>query len=626
MKVQEPLLEEPAEAEILICAIDCGKYAADNPDEFNKLRDVAVRIARHRLIHSELNTDLLGVFKLGSRETKHPLYEAHGEGYSYIERSHPVVKKSIDAVIHINSIEPEGKDFIFLDAVEALGYHLEEDFKAVAAKKKRVVLFSRSSVAGKDLSGEAEDELKEICNIYCDKKVKFDVICADWPEDFEGDDDDDDDVKRDVDYYFEKAKKAGYPLIWAFSRATGGYVLGIDEAIEEADRPKAKNTRAFSRFRGTLDIGSVVKIPVKAFYLVTETKKAGTTKLSWSATRSERKAVPVLVETQKVISATDPKPLELEQLIFAYPYGTDLIPVDSATEEEWTCKEPCNLSTIAFIPVDDIPPQWFASPVSVMIPMADVHEARVAMEALVQALHDEQRGILAKFVRPVKGGAPGMAFLWPVIETERGTGRVKNRFLYIAELPLKEHMKDYPFNNLKKVRGDLPLDAEATMDSFINSRMLGKSNLPAHGLKKEEDAMEDDGGDDEDEFPDLKVSEEYNPTLDRFAKSVVKRAMEGIDGSGFAALEEWQRNLFDPNNYVAEGKKGEAEESLKRLKVSLPVSKVPAKTRRQTSTAEALSGAAASISDFLPPETADGEILEDDGVSGEGYLGGEMEF
>lgn len=625
MKYEEPVIDKPRDAEILVIGVDCGEYAAKNLDKFTLLRDVATRMARHRLLYSESVHDFVGVFKLGSKETKNKLADNHPGGYGGIELIFPAARRSLETVRAVHVLQPDGQSVDFLDVLEAIGDHFSS-FEGAAAKRKRVALFTHSTILTKKPCENTTKELMENCDLYRDAEIQIDVICVDWREtaEIDGLDDDDDNgddtgnagsAIRPTSYYFERAEKLGAHPLWAVARATGGIVLSAEEASEEVDRPKAPVKRPVARFRGTLDIGKQVKIPVKTYINVLKATKETAIKLSWAASRAAGTPVGVHVETLHVTAATDEEPLEREQLLAAYPYGTDLVPIQTEAEESWAHHVPRGISTIAFISRSKVPVRWFMSAVSSVIAMPGVPPARRAMDALVEALHAEDKGILARVVTSQRGGAPIMAFLWPAIEVARDTMRVTGRFLYMAELPLREDVRNYPFASLHYTREGLPAEAGRAMDAFIDCRRLDSSSLLAANEKD---------GDDEEEQLELDPAEHCNPSLDRFCCAVIQRALDGPDGVALPPIATWQKQLLDPKTFVGSGKEAQIEETLKNLKITLPVAKVPVKERGTKKVAEALTGEAASITDFLPPET--GEEGEVDAKNQAGDMDGDLAY
>lgn len=613
----EPVIEKARDAEVLLIAIDCSRSFAESSEQFHNLRHVAAEMAKKRLLFGHRN-DILSVFKLGSNLTNNNLAEIQEGGYRNIELIFPGARSSVETIKCIQEINPVSVDFIGMDCLEVFGDYLLS-FESTAAKTRRACLFVHSKFISVKPSDEELSELITTCDLYRKENIRIDIVCADWLDQYDVDDDDDDPELKELTpaLCFERAAKLGIPAVWALARATGGIFVGIQDAAEQMAEPEPRIKRPFVRYRGTLDIGSIVQIPVKVYYSVSETRKEGATKLSWAASQSEGKQVGVLVESQLVVSATDPVALEKDQLIPAYKYGTDLVPIKNQdSDDAWFCNMERSLSTIAFISLETVPVQWLMSPVSVVIPMNGVTEAYAAISALVQALHEDGKGILARYVQNKNGGAPVMVFLWPAIEIDRDSARVKNRFLYCSELPLREDLRDYPFSNLKKVREKLTLEAESAMDDFIDSRMLSGSTKKTETEKDDEMAV--------DEEPELVVTEICNPALDRFYASVVQRALDGVSGTGLPPLSKWQKKLFEPSSsFVTEEHREAIEKSVQRLKVALAVSKVPPK-EREKKVIEALSGESISISDFLPPESEENGGLDDS--ADPAYLGAAVDW
>lgn len=604
-------MDPPREAEVLVIAVDGGKYAAETPEKFDRLRDIATRMARNRLLYSETADDLIGVFKLGSEKTDNRLADDNAGGYKGIEKAFPAVRRCLQAVRTLRDMTPGLKKVNLLDVVEVLGDYLA-DFSLGNETKKRIVIFTRKGVVPDEPVEGYCKQLAEVCELYRDVKVRVDVVCDDWTE---ADDDKDEDQRADetaeqkfartVENFFTYATEKEMHPLWAFAHATGGSLYSGADALDAVDMPIPKGKRATAKFRGTLNIGAHIKIPTKAYITTSIAIKQAAVKLSWAASRNAGEPVGVHVESQRFKSAADDTPLEENEIVHAFPYGNDLVPEQRDTgEDAWSlCLDGNDLSVIAFVSQKVVPVRWFMSAVCAVISMPDVAEARVAMDALVQALHESEKGILARWVPALKGGPPGMAYLWPVVEMDKDTGKVKNRYLCLADLPLQEDLRDYPFSSLKWTEKDLPAASDSVMDAFIDDRMLdGTTSAP-----KPEDKMadeEDDDDDDDDAAEPFRAYDHCNPALDRFYIAVIQRALDGPEGTEIPGLAEWQKHLLDTQSFIPASKKESAEESLKNLKSTLPVSKVPPKERAKKKTIEmALQGEDASICDFLPPDT-----------------------
>lgn len=567
----EPLVEAPREPEILIIVLDCGPSLKREDGDFNKLRDIAMRMARTRLLYSVSDYDCLGVFKIGSNVTNNQLAKDNPDGYLGVENVCHAIRPSIDALLHIKSMAADGNPVNLLDALEALGDYLS-DLQTSKAKKRRVVFFTDGKSICDSLAERERDDLTATCDLYRKEGIKFDVVSTELATNDDNSEDDDDTEglgndppQKPCAQFFQEAYRKNKPLLWAVAHATGGTMFGSEEASHLVENPVPKRKRATAKFRGTLDITDKVQIPVKLFSHVLEARAETAAKLSWETSKQRQEPVPVHVETQRVSSTTDDSPLEPSQILSAYEYGTSLVPTGMEVESKpWSVTLPCGLSVIAFVDQKEVPERFFMGPVNALIAMPGVQEAKAALSALVQALHDTKRGILARFVASRRGGAPIMTYLWPSVETSRDSGAVKNRFLFMVELPLQEDIREYPFPSLKDAADELPAHAQRLMDQFIDDRQLDADETLGEPLSHVSD---------EDERDPFEPTDYCNPALDHFYICVIQRALDGPDGTELAPLTSWQRELLDPSTFVKAGVTKQAQKSLRDLKTFFPTAK-----------------------------------------------------
>lgn len=590
----EPKFPEPREAEALLIAVD--SFATHGPPSpFESLRDAAMRMARTRLVYSTLKDDLVAIVKSGSRETRNTLAEEQPGGYEGIEVVHPPVSKSLAAVKALADMTPGNRPSNFVDLLEVCGLTLS--LPAVdRAKKKRLVLFTDGVEICKSVVGEYVGDFQHACEQYMVHKIQVDVICYCDDSDIEqllelGEDGTEE--ERSMTEWMEKTAGHALSFLFVLSKVTGGVIMSFEDASPLVDRPTPKVKRATAKYRGTLNVADVLKIPVKRFSYVNEAKHPTGKKLSWEASVRRKVPIPVVVETQRVASAKDDAPLEAGEVVNAYPYGPELVPEQNEVDSyAWSIRLPKGLDVIGFVNQSSVPSKLFMGHVDVVIAMPGVDGADRLIKTLVLALHAEELGILARSVSGPKGGVPLLEFLWPRIELCEESGAVKNCYLFVVEIPMKEDVRDLPFGTLADTAMEVPENAKDAMKRYI-------------AASSQEPGEEGDNEGDELLWP----PDVCNPNLDWFNVCIVHRALAGLSDTDFPPLSQWHSELIDPVSFI--GDKDSLVEVTQVLKALLPVLPVKKKEKKGRRVHQAVNGDLASILDYLPSSSGGNE--DDDG-------------
>lgn len=613
----EPDIPPPRPAEALMIVLDCGPSVTRTAGTHAAMRDVAMRMARTRLIYSATADDCIGVVKIGSRVTSNAMADENPGGYSGIEVVLPVVSRSLDAVRQVRDMAASGESVNLCNVLDCAG-HIMATLSNTTAERKRVVLFTDGGSLAEAIDSQDFDDIRVNCRDYRACGITIDVVCTlksgggdgrvDEDEEMSGSDDDDDDdddalAKLDADEafseYFQKYRHRKHSHLRALARAVGGTFYDLKDASKIVDLPAPIPKRATAKYAGTLNIADEIHIPVKVYSHVAEAKNPSATRISWEASRQFNEPVGVHVETQKVASARDDEALREDQLVKAFPYGPDLVVEENEVDSyAWGISLPRGMDVIGFVNQSEIEDSLVLGKVDVVVPMRGVKEANQALSALVTALYLEKMGIVVRYVASKHGGAPKMMYLWPALERCRQTGDVKNRFLYMIELPMREDIRDYRFASLKETAASLPASSEDMMDRFVEARMLNPS-----------ERFDDDSDEEEPFWP----TNYCNPTLDRFQIAVVQRALDGLNGTQIPPLSDWQKHLLEPGSFIRPEHKDAAERALRELRSLLPIVKVKPKAKRSGRVYHAVSGDVFSIVEYVPvDDEGDGEDEGDD--------------
>lgn len=603
----EPEIPQPRESETLLIVVDT--YVTE-PSTFLSLRDAAMRMARTRLLYSLLRDDLLAVIASGSSTTKNKLASENEGGYLGLCVLQSPVSKNLNAVRVLADLKQGMQPSNLLNALEVCGDTLSEP-AVTRSKKKRVVLFTDALQISKSLCPDDVEDFQAICELYKAQEIQIDVIC-DCEQQLVEKLQEIEEVVEDADLLSIKDwmnKTKGFQLSHLFSlcKFSGGVFMSRKEASPLVDIPTPKVKRATAKYRGTLNIADVVKIPVMRYSYVYASTPVTPKKLSWEASTKCINPIPVFVETQRVASAKDDAPLKPEEIINAYPYGPELVPEQNEVDTyAWSIVLPKGLDILGFVEQNSVPQRLFMGRVDVVIAMPSVPGADELMKTLVLAMQAENVGILARSVTNKKGGAPSLVYLWPRVEAERETGALRSFFLFQVEIPMREDVRDMPFASLMETAEEIPEAADLAMSRFISAATL------------DVEAEHGDGDEDDREEP-VWPSEICNPNLDWNNICIIHRALAGISGADFPSLTEWQQHLISPLSFIGDNRKEGLRSAILNLKSAIPVIPAQKKEKKGKRTHEVLNGDMASISDYLPREMVEGlDEREADDEGGDG--------
>lgn len=607
----EPDVPPARSSEALLIVVDTF-LTSTNPGTFQKLCDIAMRLARTRLIYSHLNDDIIATLASGSPATRNKLADQTVDGYQGIEVLHPPATKSLAAVRTLANMTQGTVPSNLINILEVCGDLLMER-AANRAEKKRVVLFTEGTSLERSLGREEQDleDFEECTRLFKEHCMQVDIVCLC----------DENQAQRLIEMEEETAELPGFSVasfvqrandfpfacLFALCKATGGFMMSHQEASPLVDTPTPKAKRAMAKYCGTLNIADILRIPVKRFSHVLEGRAITGKKISWESSVKLGKAQPVLVETQRVASTKDDSPLQTEQVVKAYPYGPELVPerneVDTAA---WSIHLPRGLDVLGFVEQSCVPHRLFMGQVDVVVAMPGVEEAFRLMKTLVLALQAEKLGILARSVTAARGGPPRLVFLWPRVELDK-QGVMKNFLLFQVEVPMREDIRDMQFASLEEPMQTVSEGAVNAMDKYISA--LSMETVDASDMSDRGEQ-----GADCDEVlwpPDI-----CNPNLDWFNICIVHRALGGVNSADFPDETEWQRKVTDPASFVKEGQRRTLNDAIHDLKRELPVVSVKKKERRDKTVHQALTGEQASIGDYLPQDVEE-TTEKDEGADNE---------
>lgn len=159
-----------------------------------------------------------------------------------------------------------------------------------------------------------------------------------------------------------------------------------------------------------------------------------------------RKEKEVIIENNFVMQGDESgKLVDKENVMNAYYYGPQLVPISPILEAGSKILEDKNFRLLGFIEKDKVPRHAFMGDVDIIVPSTDNLVGRKLFTALNYSMLSLNRYGLARYIpRNSKNGVtPKMVVLIPYRSTER-------EMFYLVEMPTTEDVRQYPFNPLRQ--------------------------------------------------------------------------------------------------------------------------------------------------------------------------------
>ena len=154
----------------------------------------------------------------------------------------------------------------------------------------------------------------------------------------------------------------------------------------------------------------------------------------------------IILENNYVVQGDETgKIVDKEDLINAYHYGPQLVPISPILEAGAKVFEDKNFRLLGFIDKSKVPRHAFMSEVDIVVPATDNLVGKKMFTAFIYSMLSLNKYGLARYVpRNSKAGViPKMMLLIPYRSAER-------EMFYLVELPTVEDVRQYPFNSLKQ--------------------------------------------------------------------------------------------------------------------------------------------------------------------------------
>jgi ATP-dependent DNA helicase 2 subunit 2 len=208
-------------------------------------------------------------------------------------------------------------------------------------------------------------------------------------------------------------------------------------------------------FRGTLDIGGIVKVPVYSYKLVSKGAPPSVKKRSTAAAEGSTGKVSMDRTYRLVAPPHDEIPPEDQAMVF--PYGRDLFPASELDIEAMRSTDPACLKIIGFVSSATVNLSWLIGPSYVVAPAQPSSTGKYSsvpvtcgVSALVRAMNELSRVGVARFVNK-DFAEPQLVLLIPFSSPDRSEDTIvgANDVFVMLRLPFAEDLRSYFFQPLE---------------------------------------------------------------------------------------------------------------------------------------------------------------------------------
>lgn len=558
-------------AEAIVVVLDVGPSVAreisPNGETFLQNSQLcATNIIQRKILSQSI--DEIGLIIVGSEETNNPL--ADDEGYKNIEIAHSLRRANWSMVKSIAKYQ-KGTEATgdWLDALIVAADFIKTSTEVKKFKEKKIVMLTNFC------SDVSDDEVD--CIIQGLKNENVQVIAIGPQTAFS-------ESQASIAHeYKSREQEEGEKLIARIvSEVPKSVICSFEDAIPQLMYFEVKKTRP-TPWKSELTIGSSIKIPVKAFVKIAETKPFATHDIIIPELRniSSGHSIPVLPSTQNVtddeqkpkidledeevsgsgkefglidrdriyqVSGNDAEAVDAADVIEGYMFGTTIVPVtdDDRPQLDYSSGEKC-LSVLGFTKQHNVPFYLISGKGCHEVYPEDDEDSKRAFSALIQAMDsNDMIAIVRKVYR--LNAVPKLTALFPMITPEY-------QCLVMLELPFSESV-------LTLVLPPLVTEKNKPTDEQLKAvdELMSKMNLMDHDEEDSENGAYD-------------PHKTLDPYMQHYQSIVAKKALKGDSFISRSETDQAVKQLLSPKEELVEA----ALPTLAKIKTLFPLTKVTPK-------------------------------------------------
>ena len=415
-------------------------------------------------------------------------------------------KHSLVDVEYMQSIDKLEEDFEFSskndgDTFAALNDLLAQYSKEYPKKGPLHRVFVFTTLEGQSrFTSNSIHELGQLCK---DSETRINVIVC----------------KRADEALSTDAFKKNHQLLEVLLGLTQSACFDSKDAFYLYRQLKLKTHLAITKFRGSLEVTPDLKINVCSYTKSTQENMPSLKKFSRLADGSNGQGE--VKQERMFYEIDDPsmKPVSKEEVIKAFYYGRQVVPIPKEKKEEMKVSDERQLRLLCFSEEKRVPRHFLLTGTDIIVPVTEPTGNCLAFNSLVDGLLETQKVGIARYVGRA-GSAPKLAGLFP---HKSATGF---RCIYLCQLPTAEDVRDYRFSSL-------PQSTQSQKE--LVEQMIGQMDLCAFARPG-----------DTQRFEVLQPGDTFNPISRIFRENLIARGVRGrsvIEGPTPELLEELRPEL-----------------------------------------------------------------------------------
>ncbi|OQR92390.1 hypothetical protein ACHHYP_03751 [Achlya hypogyna] len=261
-------------------------------------------------------------------------------------------------------------------------------------------------------------------------------------------------------------------MLLSIAKEVAGEVVSVSKRIDFLTQGKTKTVAQTTKFRGNLEFGETLHIPVYAFTKVLEQKLPT---LSKESTVGEPGVGKVKMDRLYHSQSKPDEEVPPEARIKAYKYGSEMIPFSTADQASLKLATESSLKVLGFIKRDAVDQSMFMGGTDAVFGDFTKPRAQEALAALVRALDEEKKVAIARFVARANA-APKVVVLLPnAYDSEQ-----RLNCLWMHQIPFEEDVRQYEFPSLASAKATPTAEQRQAADALVDALMLPEDKQRLH--------------------------------------------------------------------------------------------------------------------------------------------------
>ena len=543
--------------EALVIVIDVSpsmtNQGEDGKTPLEKCVTAANMILQRKIFtDTKKNKDEAALILYGTEGTDNALNQNFGSGnYENITISREMNVIDIEMLKFVNSgVVPGTAEGDFIDALVIALDHLNTKCSGRKMEQK-VVLFS-------NLQHEFNaDKLDSIINGIKGNNVNLIFVGPDVNNN--EDDEGEGSVVKNLppgSKPLSEQQRIGVQCMSHILEEVDGDGISIDEVLPMLSYFELRRKKQVTTYRGSIDIGSDLKINTWSYVKTKEERPASWKKLSALAENAaNRDTLAVDIQRTYHLNDADCTDVDKDNVAKAYRYGKTIVPMTDEDQKSTKLQTTKSCKVLGFTSCQNVPRNLYTRDVChILTPQPGDQHAAVAFSSLCHALAEKKMVAIVRYVTRANTD-PKLGFLSPHIKGQY------DGLIFIA-LPYREDIRSYLFGSLNKTQNESSDQQDIAVDALIDNMGLIETAV------KEEDSEKD-------QFEELfKPSQLLNPVNQRQCQCIQSRALDFVEGE-LPSVEEYIERTVRVSPVVAE----RCEATLNNLKNLFPLKQVDAKKK-----------------------------------------------